>query len=138
MKSRFLFFVKYYWKSVVWAGLILFASAISGNELDKVKIIDIPYFDKVVHLVLYFVFTLLLFAAQIKLYATTKLKLSTKLINIFLPFFYSLIMEILQRFVFEARSFELADLLANSLGILLCWLLYSLETNFLKRIIRFL
>lgn len=138
MKTRFLFFIKYYWKTILWAGFILLASAISGNDLDKVKIITIPHFDKFVHLVLYFIFTLLLIAAQVKIKLTLQLNFSVLIIIILFAFFYSLIMEILQRFVFEARSFELSDLLANSLGILFCLLLFVLKTNFFKNLIKFL
>lgn len=111
--------IKIYWKPAVWAVLILIASAISGEKIDRVKLIEIPYFDKFVHLFMYLVLVFLLLLAIRE--DKKRNNFSSK--NLFwcfiITFLYSFLMEMLQRFVFVARSFEIPDLIANSIGILL-------------------
>ena len=58
-------FIKTHWKSIIWAIVILILCGIPGDDIDKVRFIDIPHLDKFVHGVLYFVFTLLLINKQI-------------------------------------------------------------------------
>ena len=49
-----------FWKPAVWLIIICYLSLMPGNGLPKVPLINIPHFDKIVHLGFYFILTLLM------------------------------------------------------------------------------
>jgi VanZ family protein len=102
--------------------LILYLSLKSADELSKVMFLNIPYFDKIAHLCMYFaLMSLILFEtwkAAIKNYHLLILSL--------FPFLYGVLMEILQATVTTTRNASIYDVFFNTLGIIfsiLIWLL---------------
>jgi VanZ like family len=128
----------YYWKSIIWAGIIFILSAISGNELNKVHFINIPNFDKIVHFSLYFILLFLLLAARTKTIHYKQIKSRNAYVFATTTFIYSLTNEVLQKTVFVSRSFETVDLIANLLGIICCLFVFQYYNKKLKWIIKFL
>jgi len=95
--------------------------------------IEIPYFDKIVHLGFYFVasFLFLLFIEK------TSLNKQTKNIKIFSAIVIHLtigvLIEYLQENYVSGRSGELEDVFANFLGILFAIIIYHSKWNYFSR-----
>jgi VanZ family protein len=118
--KHFLFkMLQKYWKSITWIFLILFLSAISGNDLKKVQLITIPHFDKIVHFGMYFILTavLILDFIEYRLHPINqKLNFKTLFFILIFSLFYGILMELMQEYVFEKRSADYYDFLANASG----------------------
>lgn len=117
------FFTKH-WKSLVWATIILILCGLPGDEVNKVKFIDIPYLDKFVHLSLYLVFTLLLISdinSKRKNYDISVKKIA---IAAFIAIVYGIVIEILQKYLFVNRGAEIWDFVANTIGVVIAIFCY--------------
>lgn len=81
--------------------------------------------DKAVHFALFFIFTFLGFASH---YFTKRLQIWL------LPFLVGFLIEILQHFIGVGRSFDIWDLVANSLGILTAYFMIQriFQPNYLN------
>lgn len=77
--------------------------------------------DKVVHALMYGIFSLLVTNLYLAIY---KIKFWPLLLLVFTTWMYSILMEILQVYLVETRSGELLDAIANLIGIVLGTLLY--------------
>jgi len=111
------------WESISWGLLILLLSALPGDDLDKVKLIDIPYLDKFMHATFYFLFTLILiYDLKEKIHYR---KYKAYLISFAIAITYGLLMEIAQNKLFQSRSAEMLDMLSNFGGSVLGILLYK-------------
>ncbi|MBK9734903.1 MAG: VanZ family protein [Saprospiraceae bacterium] len=95
--------------AIFWTLLTLWLSLISARNVSRFNVWDFVGFDKLAHLTFYAIFTVLWLLA-----------LRTKNINQKFVFFYSVsfgvLMEICQFWLFNGRSFELYDILANIVG----------------------
>jgi len=95
--------------SSIWTIIILYLSLGHISSPDKITVI--PFLDKVIHLSMYFILTILLLF---------ELQLSTKKNTIAMIMLYSLLfgslMEILQSYIFVYRSGDYLDFIFNSLG----------------------
>lgn len=99
--------------SLIVAVIILFLSFSEAKTFDKISIFYIPHPDKIVHMGMYFVFTLTLVFENRVTIKKIKLLLLLSLIS----FFFGLIIEILQPVFTVTRSGEFTDLCFNVLGI---------------------
>jgi VanZ family protein len=91
----------------------------NSHTFDKVPI-NIPNFDKFVHFGMYFGFMSVLIFENRKIIKSTGKLLLIGLI----PFFYGIIMEIMQSAFTTTRTGSVYDALANSAGILVSVLLW--------------
>lgn len=107
-----------HWKSIVWAVFILVLCSIPGNQINKVKFIDIPYLDKFVHFFFYFVFTLLLISENNKQRKLRKVTVDAILVAATISLSYGAIIEILQKVLSINRGADIWDMVANTFGFL--------------------
>ena len=127
--------VKNFWMPVLWAIIILVLSGLSGNSISKIPFIDLPYFDKVLHMSFYFVLSILLCRGYF-------IQLQNKSIRwpyiftFITAFLYGLLIELLQATIFTGRTADLRDAAANATGILLGLLLYKPIHRFITRYIK--
>lgn len=119
-------FLKNHWKSIAWAVVIFILCGIPGNQINKIKIIDIPHFDKIVHLSFYFTFTLLLISENNSQKHHRKVTLNAILIAAVISMSYGILIEIFQKFVFTNRGAEFLDVVANAFGFMLATFSYRL------------
>ncbi|NVO08538.1 MAG: VanZ family protein [Bacteroidales bacterium] len=119
-------FLRNHWKSITWAAFILLLCGIPGNQIDKVKFIDIPHIDKIVHTSFYLVFSLLLISENNSLKQQQKATLKAILIAAAISISYGVLIEIFQKFIFINRSAEFWDVVANTFGFILATLSYRL------------
>ncbi len=107
-----------HWKSIVWAAFILVLCGIPGNQVNKVKFIDIPHLDKFVHFFLYFAFTLLLISENNKQKKFRKVTVDSILVAAAISLGYGALIETLQKVIFIDRGADIWDMIANTFGFL--------------------
>jgi VanZ family protein len=106
--------------SILVALVILYLSLTSSHTFDKVPLINIPYFDKFVHLGMYFVLMSVIIFENRKIIINN----SQLLLIALIPFFYGILLEILQSLLTLTRTGSFFDALADGTGILLSILLW--------------
>ncbi|WP_310560754.1 VanZ family protein [Flavobacterium sp.] len=98
--------------ALFWTGVILFLCLDNANNL---PVINILYIDKVIHVVLHFVFTTLWF-----LYLKKKLDNASNFKPLALAFVFSFIfgilIELMQQYFTTTRIADIFDVLSNLLG----------------------
>lgn len=118
--------------SVITAIIILYLSLANSKTFDEVPLINIPYFDKVVHFGMYFFLMSVMIAENRK-----KIKVTSHLFLLALiPAFYGLVMEILQLTLTKSRSGDIIDFISDAAGILAAVLLWLYIRPRLKESIR--
>ena len=137
-QNRIKLFLFIYWKSILWALLIFIGSSISGESLEKVKFIDFPYSDKIIHLGMYFVLMFLIISNRLKDLGVMNISFQNIFFLALLSILYGLFMEILQNYVFTQRSMELLDMVANTIGVILGCSLFLIKKSFAYKISKFL
>lgn len=112
--------------SVVYTLCITFLLLFPATHVPK---IDVPSFDKLGHII---VFTILVVLWGLFAFANdkeTRAKIWWVVIGAFI---YGIIIEALQGLFFESRTADGWDVLANSVGILLGWLIFQKIKNYLR------
>jgi len=122
-------------KAIIWATLIFIGSSISGNSLNEIKFINIPGLDKIIHFTLYFVLTMFVLAGTDKWLG--KIKFIFFFIIVLMCVSYGALIEYLQGTLFVARSMDIFDFIANSIGVIVGAILFSglYKRKFLKRVL---
>ena len=106
--------------AICWTLLITFLSLVSikdGPEL------PFSFADKIIHGIIYFVFTISWFLAFSKKEITPFLLKNALVISVLFSVFYGILMEILQGTLAEDRQGDWQDALANALGAILAGIL---------------
>ena len=106
--------------TILVALIILYLSLANSHTFDKIPLVDVPNFDKVVHLGMYFGLMSVIILENRK---TIKRTVSLFLIGV-IPLFYGILMEILQSTLTVTRSGSFYDGLADAAGVLLSILLW--------------
>ncbi|HCX99434.1 MAG TPA: hypothetical protein DG754_04765 [Bacteroidales bacterium] len=125
-----------YWRSILWAILSLLACILPSNRLPQMNKVLIPHFDKVVHFTLFFVLTLMLLYESRLRRVNAGLSRETITWIVVITFIYGSFLEGMQHFFIVSRSGELADLIANFLGVAAALLVYGFGIKLLASIKR--
>ena len=118
-----------YYRSIVFAFIILILTTIPGSNLNPPPILNFSLIDKVAHFFVFLILSVILFADIKRNYHLTPMILTntnsgkTSYKKIFflvllITFIYGIIIELLQLFFIANRSAEFYDVLANFLGII--------------------
>lgn len=114
---------------ISWIIIVFILSSISGNDLHRVPKIQIPHFDKIVHLGMYAILQYFF----ILNYSKNKIIFKNYLIlSIIFSVTYGVLLEFSQQLFFTARTGNIYDAIANTTGVIIVVILY--ETKFLKKI----
>jgi VanZ family protein len=92
-------------------------------DLDDVEEIIPSFSDKIFHFLAYIVFTLLWFNSFFFRFRFNKTK--SVLLAILVSSVFGIIIEVLQQVITTSRSFDLKDILANLLGVLIAAILIN-------------
>jgi VanZ family protein len=107
--------------SIAVAFIILYLSLTSSHTFDKVPMFNIPYLDKIVHFLMYGgLMSVILFENRNTIFSQRQIFLIS-----LIPFFYGILMELLQAVLTDTRSGSMYDALADTAGIfaaVLFWL----------------
>jgi VanZ family protein len=117
--------IKYLWPAIGWSLIILVLTLTPGEKLPEVGIFQI---DKFVH---FFVFGLLMILSSYglkKIFTTTHFRANPVLVGSLYSIGLGITVEILQLFV-PNRSFSLADIVANTIGVGLGYLIFRFLSN---------
>jgi VanZ family protein len=122
--------LKYHWRAILWIVVIVVACLMppeatpSGSSfLSKIFHFfeKIPYYDKIVHFAMYFIFALFLMSGFSRQYGKTSAK---AYIFSFIPaFLLGILIEFIQEKV--GRSYDIYDMTANTAGIIVSLLLFN-------------
>lgn len=107
--------------SILLAGFIVLLSLLPSSSMPHSSLFSIPFFDKFVHFGMYGslgVVALLEFRCR-------QICLKKELLLLFLIFFLSTLMEVLQAAVVDTRSAEWLDLTANFFGLIAAYAAYA-------------
>jgi len=130
-------FLKYNLPGIVWALIILILLGLPPSDLPKTPFLHIPHLDKIVHGVLFCVLVLLIARGLYKQNSSFLINKNIALFSIFIGVLYGGITEILQGSVFIGRTSDIIDFLADTVGCIIGFLLFSLLKEKLKFISRF-
>jgi len=114
-KQEFVLFLP----GITWFTLTLFLLIIPGNKLPRITWFEFNYFDKIIHVSLFFILCLLLSLPIIK--GESKKQYDLILIAIFCLVFGTS-MEFVQKYFIPFRSFEVGDIIADGIGSLFGYL----------------
>jgi hypothetical protein len=124
--------IRKYLFSLLTAGIILFLSLTGSDSFDGVRLINIPYFDKIAHFGMYFTFMSALFFET----RNKKRSLKSGFILSVIPFIYGISMEICQELFTVSRTGSIFDVIFNSAGILVSILIWNWYKPFGNNIIK--
>jgi VanZ family protein len=109
--------LKNYIKSIIWGFVILLSGTIPANKISKVSLLEIRHVDKLLHFLLYFIFSLILYFDLRRNAKTLKNSFSIYFFMFLIPFFWGMTMELIQYYLITNRDGSIADIIANISGI---------------------
>ncbi len=120
-----------------WALFILVLCGIPGRDIPHISFLELLSFDKFVHAGVFFVLILLTVRGSVLQTRFLFLSQYPIVISGLLCVLYGGILELLQDAVFEERSADLYDFIANSFGVLIGLILYDkIEQKILIKFIK--
>lgn len=130
-------FLKHTKWALLWAVLILILCGMPGKDIPHISFLELLSFDKFVHAGIFFVFILLTIRGFILQTNYLKLQQAAKPVAFFICVAYGGLMEVMQGTMFEDRSADVYDFIANSFGCAIGWISYNwMERKFLFKLIR--
>lgn len=118
--------------SIIVALVILYLSLANSQSFDDVPFLNIPYFDKIAHFLMYFgLMSVIVFEHRNEITGRAQVSLIG-----LIPFLYGILMEMLQLTITASRSGNIFDVIANSAGIIVAALLWLLIGPRLKTIFK--
>lgn len=108
-------FLKQYYKSIIIGAIILWLSLSENESINPGRIFNIPYSDKLGHLLAYMFFSGVLMLDSAKWRRTGNFRF----LLIIIPVLFGALMELLQRLLTQGRQADILDMLANLTGIFL-------------------
>ncbi|MFY9308927.1 MAG: VanZ family protein [Bacteroidia bacterium] len=130
-------FFKYTWWSMLWALIILILCGIPGRDIPHISFLELLSFDKFVHAGIFMVLVVLTIRGFTLQKNFPKLQASAKAAACISCIVYGGLLEVMQGTLFEGRSADIYDFIANSFGCIVGLLLYKrIERIFLVHFIR--
>jgi VanZ family protein len=112
--------ILYYWKTLLWTGVILYLCLLPANEVDKINVFKFNNADKLVHFSMYFILSFLLLYER---FYERRINFTGIIALFFLPFIVTLILggsiELVQYYFIDSRDGSYFDMLANITGMML-------------------
>lgn len=111
-------------KSLKFTGIAysLFITFLLLFPATNIPEVEVPFIDKLGHVSIFAILVIIWSLFDLSKADGSKLK---TIWVVFIAFFYGIIIEVLQGLFFESRTADEWDIIANSAGILLGWLIFS-------------
>jgi VanZ family protein len=114
--------LKYHWRAILWIVVIIVACLAPGDKIPQVSFFaKIPHFDKIVHFTMYFIFALFLMSGFSRQYGKTSTK--AYIFSFITAFLLGVLIEFIQEKV--GRSYDIYDMIANTVGVVVSLLLFN-------------
>lgn len=117
--------LKIFAPSFFWALFIAFLCGLPGKDIPHISFLELLSFDKFVHASVFFVLVMLINKA----FRKTPNRKNAMAFALCVSIPYGGILEILQQELFEDRTADLFDFIANSTGSLLAWGFVGLKNS---------
>lgn len=106
----------YFVPAALWFIISVILLTLPGSDLPHSTLFDLPYFDKAVHLGMFFLLTVLFCFPFLKSYK--KPQVNTTVFNKIALYIilYGIIMEFVQKFFTAGRSFDVIDIVFDAVG----------------------
>jgi VanZ family protein len=118
--------LKHFWPAMAWALLVLILTGLPGNYFPEVPTLwNLLEPDKIVHLFIFGVFTVLLALGLTGRYGKNRSSFAIAVLSIGTGIAYGGITELLQGYVFIGRTASIYDFIANSIGCFAGYLLFK-------------
>ncbi len=109
-------FFRYHILAIIWGCIIFIAISIPGNSVPRFSFFkDLPV-DKIVHFILFFIFSALLAYGLVKQYFRKNSRYKPYVIAFLISISYGAFTELLQGMLFVGRSCEIYDFMSNAAG----------------------
>lgn len=112
--------------AILWALFILFACGAQPGTLARLRLEDLFGYDKPIHAFLFGMQSWLLIKARLPFSANHR---KTILLACIMSACYGATIELLQKWVFVGRSYDYFDMLANTLGCIIVYLIARKKFN---------
>jgi VanZ family protein len=114
--------LKYHWRAILWIIFIAIACLMPGEQYPSTLFFArIPYFDKMVHFGMYFIFALFLMSGFSRQYG--KISAKAYIFSFILAFLFGALIEFIQEKV--GRSYDIYDMIANMVGVIVSLSLFK-------------
>ncbi|HSU49442.1 MAG TPA: VanZ family protein [Segetibacter sp.] len=102
--------------AIFWFIISVVLLALPGNDLPHSDLFNIPFFDKYIHTIMFFVLTVL-FCYPFILYNTSGKIIKSWFFKITISaIVYGIIMEFVQKYLVYGRSFDVIDIVFDAIG----------------------
>lgn len=102
--------------AVIWLIISIILLTLPANDLPHNGLFDLPYFDKLVHFGMFFLLTASFCFPFFRLNANYSIILSTFIRVVFWVILYGILMEFVQKFFTDGRSFDVVDIVFDTVG----------------------
>ena len=114
--ARLFMKVVYFAPAIIWFVISVILLTLPGNDLPHNSFFDLPYFDKYVHFGMFFLLTFLFCFPFSKESARSSTTHGVFYKIVFFVILYGILMEFVQKFFAIQRTFDVMDILFDSLG----------------------
>ena len=122
---------------MLWALIILILCGIPGRDIPHISFLELLSFDKWVHAGIFFVLILLTIQGFLLQKNIVFVSQYAKALALLICVLYGGALELMQEAIFEQRSADIYDFIANSVGCLMGLSLYNkIEKKVLYKIIK--
>lgn len=118
--------------TILTALVIVYLSLAGSLTFGQSGVINIPYIDKIGHFGLYFILMSVIILEHKDSFQNTRQLLFVALI----PFFFGIVMELLQMTVTTNRKGEILDAVSNSAGVTIALFFWLFIKPYYKQVIR--
>jgi len=109
--------------SILWTIFIIISSLISAKTVNKFSFFNIPYSDKIIHFIFYFILFLLWYNYTISI-KYNYIHIQKRVILLLLVILFGILMELLQLSLTQTRTFEFSDIIINVIGSKTAFILF--------------
>jgi VanZ family protein len=113
--------LRFLWPAILWTIIVLVLTLIPGRNLPDVRFFQ---FDKLVHIFIFAVMMLLTCYGLKKISEVKNRPVAPVRVAMIYSIIFGIGIEVIQQFV-PGRSFSLADVLANCIGVALAYLIFN-------------
>jgi VanZ family protein len=118
-------FLRYNWPALCWAIIIMVLCGIPGNQIPELTFLQWLKPDKIVHLILFGVFSYLLLRGFNLQKSYSSINKNAVALALFISIAYGALVEVLQSTLFIHRTGDVRDAIANALGAFIGYWLYK-------------
>lgn len=116
---KFSTFIRYNYRAIIWSLIILVLSWVPGKSIPEFSFWSLLSFDKFAHASVYAILVLVTIVGQSKQYRFSFYRSRIVIRSLIFSISYGIAIEVFQAYSNRGRHMEFADMIANTIGVLL-------------------